>query len=318
MTIAINQLILAPMEGVMDYLMRDLITQRNDFDLCITEFVRVVDSLVPKHVMFRLAPELHNLGRTHAGTKIRVQLLGQDPNWMAENAIRAIALGSHGIDINFGCPAKAVNKNKGGAVLLKTPELIYQIVAKVRQALPCHQPVSVKIRLGFDDDSKLAEIVDAIVQAKASALTIHARTKVQGYRPPAHWHMIANIANNINIPVIANGEIWSLLDAQNCMAQAKTRHLMLGRGILALPNLGNVVKYHHAPFSWLELSELLVQYCALELDSSKGFYFSSRLKQWLRYLKLQYPQAEHLFQQIKTMSEHSSIMAIIQRSMHHS
>ena len=131
MTTQAKQLILAPMEGVVDALMRDLLTSINQFDLCITEFVRIVDALLPEHVFYRISPELHNKGYTPAQTPIRVQLLGQEPDWLAENALRAVELGSHGVDLNFGCPAKAVNKSRGGAVLLKSPEKIYQISIEI-------------------------------------------------------------------------------------------------------------------------------------------------------------------------------------------
>ncbi len=92
------------MEGVADGLMRELLTSINSYDFCITEFVRVVDRIVPTHTFDKICPELKNKGFTSNGTPIRVQLLGQDPTWMAENAVKAVNLGSHGIDINFGCP----------------------------------------------------------------------------------------------------------------------------------------------------------------------------------------------------------------------
>lgn len=99
-------------------------------------------------LLHRLCPELKQDGKTRAGTPVRVQLLGQHPEWLAENAIRAIELGSPGVDLNFGCPAPTVNKSKGGAVLLKEPETVYRIVKAVREAVPAHLPVSAKIRLG--------------------------------------------------------------------------------------------------------------------------------------------------------------------------
>ncbi|MDP2569137.1 tRNA-dihydrouridine synthase [Photobacterium damselae subsp. piscicida] len=111
-----------------------------------------------------------------------MQILGQDPNWMAENGRRAVELGSPGVDINFGCPAKLVNKSKGGAVLLKEPELIHQIVKSVRQAVDPTKPVTAKIRLGWDDPNHCFEIADAIAQAGADEITVHGRTKEDGYR----------------------------------------------------------------------------------------------------------------------------------------
>ena len=118
---------LAPMEGVVDHLMRDMLTQIGGYDLCVTEFVRVVDAKLPPRVFYRLCPELHHGGVTPSGVPVKVQLLGQHPQWMAENAVTAVELGSHGVDINFGCPAKTVNKSQGGAVLLQYPDKLYDI-----------------------------------------------------------------------------------------------------------------------------------------------------------------------------------------------
>lgn len=130
-----TELYIAPMEGVMDYLMRELLTNLNPITLCVTEFVRVVKKVEPKHAFYRLCPELHNNGYTTNGTPVRVQLLGQHPEALANNALRALELGSHGIDLNFGCPAKTVNKSKGGAVLLQEPETMYQIISHVKKRL---------------------------------------------------------------------------------------------------------------------------------------------------------------------------------------
>lgn len=182
------------MEGVADVLMRELLTSINNYDLCITEFVRVVKGLVPKHVFHKLSPELRNKGTTSNGTPVRVQLLGQHAMWMAENANRAIELGSQGVDLNFGCPAKTVNKSKGGAVLLKSPETIYQIVSAVRKAVPASQTVSAKIRLGFEDTMLFEQVVAAVAAAGANELTIHARTK----KTDIDHQLIGNILGKLN------------------------------------------------------------------------------------------------------------------------
>lgn len=310
-----GKLFLAPMEGVADALMRELLTSVNSFDLCITEFLRIVDSLMPVSTFYKLFPELKNEGYTASNTPVRLQLLGQEPHWMAENAVRAIELGSHGIDLNFGCPAKAVNKNRGGAVLLKTPESIHHIVRSVKEAVGNKKDVSVKIRLGFDDASLLNEIVDAIVSAKADMLTIHARTKIDGYKPPAYWEYITQIEKSYNIPLVANGEIWSREDALRCQNVTNTSNLMIGRGVLSLPNLGNVIQHNEAPLSWLQLQSLFKKFCELELNSGKSIYFSNRLKQWLRYLKLQFPNAQVLFDEIKTLKDRDAIIFILEKNI---
>ena len=302
------------MEGVVDHLMRDLLTQINDYDLCITEFVRVINRKVPSHTFYKLCPELRNGGKTPAGTPVRVQLLGQDPNWMAENALIAHQLGTQGVDINFGCPAKTVNKSRGGASLLKDPELMYQVISNVKTALSgTGQPLSAKIRLGFDDTSLLDEIIDAIAKAAPDMLTVHARTKRQGYKPPAYWEYIADIKNKLTIPVIANGEIWQRADAAKCIKDSNCDDLMIGRGALATPNLANVLKFDEAPMTWLSVCELILQWTRLDEGEFKPFYFSSRLKQWYRYLKYFYPEAESLFKAIKTMQQKAEIVSEIER-----
>ena len=146
------------MEGVADAPMRSLLTQVGGYDLVISEFIRVVDQLLPEKVFYRLCAELTYGSKTKAGTPVRLQLLGQHPNWMAENAIRAIELGSLGVDLNYGCPAPTVNRSKGGAALLKEPKTIYKVTQAVRDAVPLSHPVSAKIRLGWDDKSRCVEL----------------------------------------------------------------------------------------------------------------------------------------------------------------
>ena len=171
-----------PCKGCLILFVRQLLTEVNEYDLCITEFVRVVDQLLPEKVFYRLCPELKNQGFTPSKTPVRVQLLGQHPNCLAENAHRAIELGSHGIDLNCGCPSKTVNGSNGGAALLKQPELIYQATLALRKTVPSHLPVSVKVRLGWDCTSQAFEIADAVQQGGATEITIHGRTKADGYR----------------------------------------------------------------------------------------------------------------------------------------
>src|SRR5690606_22108044 len=125
------QIALAPMEGLVDNILRDLLTRVGGVDWCVTEFIRVSDRLLPASHFHKLAPELQHGARTRAGTPLRVQLLGSDPLCLADNAAFACSLGAPVIDLNFGCPAKTVNKSRGGAVLLKEPELLHAILREV-------------------------------------------------------------------------------------------------------------------------------------------------------------------------------------------
>ncbi|MEP0354470.1 MAG: tRNA dihydrouridine(16) synthase DusC [Paraglaciecola sp.] len=307
------QITLAPMEGVVDHLMRDMLTQVGGFDLCVTEFVRVVELLLPKKVFYRLCPELRNGGLTPSGVPVKVQLLGQHSNWLAENAVRAIELGSHGVDLNFGCPAKTVNKSKGGAVLLKEPETLYQIVAAVRKAVPSDQLVTAKMRLGFEDSSLAIENAQAIASAGADSLVVHARTKVDGYKPPAYWDWIAKIKQQVDIPLVANGEIWNGQDAIACQQQSDCENIMLGRGALAMPNLAQSIKHKQAPMPWEEVRELLIHYSGYEIYGDKGRYYPNRVKQWLGYLRRQYFQADALFMDIRALQHSGDILKYIKR-----
>lgn len=232
------RVLLAPMEGVLDSLVRRLLTEVNDYDLCITEFLRVVDQLLPVKSFYRLCPELHHQSRTPSGTRVRVQLLGQYPEWLAENAARAVALGSWGVDLNCGCPSKLVNGSGGGATLLKDPELIYRGAKAMREAVPEHLPVTVKVRLGWDSGERRFEIADAVQQAGASELVVHGRTKEDGYKAERiNWQAIGEIRQRLTIPVVANGEIWDWQSAQDCMAVTGCDSVMIGRGALNVPNL---------------------------------------------------------------------------------
>ena len=307
------RVILAPMQGVLDPLVRQLLTEVNDYDLCISEFVRVVDQRLPPKVFYRLCPELLQQGYTPSGTPVRVQLLGQHPQWLAENAELAIQLGSHGVDLNCGCPSKTVNGSNGGASLLKQPELIYQATKAIRQAVPPEQVVSVKVRLGWDSTDFAYDIADAVQQGGATEIAIHGRTKADGYRADRiNWKKIGEIRQKLHIPVIANGEIWRWEDGQRCLEITGCEDLMVGRGALNMPNLSRVLKHNDAPLSWTEILPILRKYATLENCHDSGFYHVARIKQWLQYLKYEYEEATALFEVVKRCHDGDELRALLE------
>jgi tRNA-dihydrouridine synthase C len=309
------KIVLAPMEGVIDHLMRHMLTTMGGIDLCMTEFVRIVDQKLPDRVYYRLCPELLNSDgcKTPSGVPVRIQLLGQDPNWLAENAVVATSLGSPGIDLNFGCPAKLVNKNKGGAILLKEPETLFKILKAVRAAVPSHLPVTAKMRLGYEDKSLAIENAQALSEGGASEIAIHARTKSDGYKPPAYWDWIKQIKQHVDTPLIANGEIWNPDDAANCQAQSQCENIMLGRGALAVPNLAAWIKGLSTKLTWQELLTLILEYSKYEIEGDKGLYYSNRVKQWFVYIKQQYPEAEPFFREIRVIKKAADMYEAINR-----
>jgi len=307
---------LAPMEGLADFYLRKLIAKTGGYDLVVTEFLRVVDQLLPVHVFYRNAPELHNKGRTDDSTPVRLQLLGNQPEALALNALRAIELGSQGIDLNFGCPSKTVNKSKGGAVLLNEPETLYQVVKAVKNVVPAGHITSAKMRLGFNDNNLMVECADAIVQAGADELTIHARTKAQGYVPPAFWHLVGEFRARIPIPVIINGEIWNNADAHRALVESKCDHLMLGRGAIRQPWLAKQIKDNKNDIeSWPMMLLLVREFWALVRLQMSEKYCAGRLKQWLHYLKEIYPEANVLFIDIRRLTDIQAITTRIEKEL---
>lgn len=318
--------LLAPMEGLTDPLMRQILTQiaadlGRPYDWSVSEFIRVTQNVLPAHVFYKYVPELHHDAKTASGTPIHLQLLGSEAQLMAENAAYACELGAPAIDINFGCPAKTVNNHRGGSVLLDEPTVMYEIISAVRRAVPAHIPVSAKIRLGYTDTSRMDDIRGAIADSGADWLTIHARTKTQGYKPPAYWDKIQSF-NSLDIPVIANGEIWDAEQAQNCMAQSGSQHLMLGRGAVTRPdliaqvdgfkkNLESLEAY--TELSWQDLIAHQIKF--LEGQAKNDIVLVGRYKQWLGMLTKGYREAQILWESIKREKNKATIISALQSSV---
>lgn len=295
------------MEGLTDPLMRDLLSATGEFDWCVTEFIRITDSLLPKSSFYLACPELHNGGQTAAGTPVHVQLLGNNPEMLAANAVRAVELGAPAIDMNFGCPAKTVNRHRGGSVLLDEPEVIYELVKAVRDAVPAEIPVSAKMRLGYMDRNFTLENAHAIEDAGASWLTVHARTKADGYKPPAFWNQLRPIREAVKINVIANGEIWNNADAKQCQLESACEDLMIGRGAVTTPDVTHCIRNdsNTALFSWFDLLQMQQRFlegrALLYGPSTTESRLLGRYKQWLAMMSTHYPEAKALWQQIKVI-----------------
>jgi tRNA-dihydrouridine synthase C len=301
-----RMILLAPMEGVLDHSLRDVLTAFGGIDRCVSEFIRITDQLLPARVFTRLMPELHNGSRTPAGTPVRAQLLGSDPACLADNAAKLATLLPAGIDLNFGCPAKTVNRHRGGAVLLDEPELVHRIVAAVRAAVPAAMPVSAKMRLGHLDNSRMLECAQAIASAGANELVVHARTKAQGYKPPAYWEQIAHIRAAVPMPVVANGEVWTVADAQRCLAQSGCDALMLGRGLVSDPGLALALRGRPGP-GWPALLEGLARYAQLITPRVAARHRGGRLKQWLNMLRRAHPQAQEAYDAVRALNDAPAI-----------
>jgi len=292
------RIVLAPMEGLADDVMRQVLTGVGGYDWCVSEFVRITDSVMPARAFRRISPELANGARTASGTPVRIQLLGSDPHFLAANAARAAELDPFGIDLNFGCPAPTVFKHRGGAALLDEPELLHDIMRAVRAAVPDRLAVTAKLRLGIRDTSRTLDCVRALESGGASELVVHARTKEDNYRPPARWEWLAHVREAVRIPVIANGEVWTCDDWQRCRAISGCEDVMLGRGAVADPFLARQLRGEPAA-GWSAMRQPLFDYWAgvqhkLDAKSAPG-----RLKHWLSLLRRRYPEAETLYKAVR-------------------
>lgn len=303
-THSMPRIVLAPMEGLVDPPMRDVLTRIGGVDRCVSEFMRVTDTALNQHTVERFIPEMHHGWKTRAGVPVHPQLLGSDAHWLGVNAAQLAAWGAPAIDLNFGCPAKTVNRHGGGATLLREPEHLARIVASVRAATPTGIPVTAKMRLGYSDTSLTLACAQALAESGAAEIAVHARTKMEGYKPPAHWEWIARIREVVRVPVIANGEVWDQADHQRISEVSGCESVMIGRGLVVQPDLALRISRQRLgtalePMSWQALlpwiADFFIQTRARMIDR----HSPGRIKQWLSLMTRQYPEAAELFARIR-------------------
>ena len=297
------------MDGLADCVLREVLTRLGGYDGAVSEFIRVSGSLLPQRTFVRVCPELANASRTRHGTPVVVQLLGSDPQCMADNAAQLAELSPAGIDLNFGCPAPTVNRHGGGATLLADPELIGRIAAAVRQAVAPAIPVSAKMRLGVSDTARAIDCAQALAAGGISSLVVHARTRDEGYRPPAHWEWIAKIRESVGVAVIANGEVWTATDYQRCRQVTGCDDVMIGRGAVADPFLARRIRESLAGETpsedragdWLELLPALADFWRLVQLRVEPRHAPGRLKLWLNCLRPTFAVADALYLAVRPL-----------------
>jgi tRNA-dihydrouridine synthase C len=293
------------MEGLADDVLREVLTFAGGYDWCVTEFVRVTTTLLPHSCFTRVCPELLNASRTRAGTPVRVQLLGSDPPLLAENAASLALLQPAGIDLNFGCPTPLVNRHRGGAALLDEPELLRRIAAAVRNAVPRAIPVTAKMRLGNLDTGRALDCARALEAGGVEEIVVHARTRLDGYRPPARWEWIAEIRQAVRLPIIANGEVWNLADYRRIREATGCADVMLGRGAIADPLLARRIRdgggEHDVAADWEVIADMIAGFWERVQVKLLSQHTPGRLKQWLRLMQQTYPQAGVLYAEIRPL-----------------
>lgn len=231
-------LILAPMEGVGDRSFRKAMASIGGFDEAVRDFLRVpqnahVKSLAKEYVAEELAP-----------IPLAAQIMGSDLDLMAEMAKEMQRRGAKRIDVNCGCPSNTVTGRGAGSSLLKDPSFLHEVAKSVVKAVSV--PVTVKMRSGFEDTSLFEENLFAAQESGISYLTLHPRTKVDGYGPPARWDLIARAKQLLKIPIVGNGDILNVTDACNMLKNTGCDALMIGRGSVINPFIFQEIRAHFA------------------------------------------------------------------------
>ena len=222
-------LLLAPMAAVTNPPMRTLCEEMG-CGFTLTEFL-------PAHAVARgIEKIVRNIAPASAGRPFGVQIFGRVASDMAAAARAAIAADAALVDINMGCPAKRVVAGECGSALMRSPEVAADLVVAVREALPPHVPVTVKIRAGWDEGHKNApEFAARMVEAGAAMITVHGRTRTQGFSGRADWEIIGRVKRAVDVPVVGNGDVVdgdsmrALMDASGCDG------VMIGRGAMGNP-----------------------------------------------------------------------------------
>lgn len=229
---------LAPMAGITDYVLRSLIRTNSQTCLLTTEMVSSEALINESKCKKRdLISENDLIKRDKNHSPISYQLTGHKPLLMAD-AAKLISDRADIIDINMGCPVKKVVGGQDGCALMKNPKLAQDIVKAIKETVSC--PVTVKFRLGYtQDEMNFVEFGQAMQDAGADMITLHARTKKQMYSGIADWEKIADLKRNVDIPVFANGDIKSVEDAIKCLELSQANGIAIGRA-----SMGDVTLIH--------------------------------------------------------------------------
>jgi len=222
-----GDLVLSPMDGYSSWPFRSLCRELGS-SMSYTEFVNVRDILArPGYVLPKM--QFKNDERP-----VVIQIYGDDPDQFVEAALEVQELEPDIIDINMGCPAKSIANRGAGVGLMRTPLKIARIFRKLTAALEV--PLTGKIRLGWDDDCLTYKLVARIVEEEGGQLlAIHGRTKIQAYGGEADWDAIAEVVQSVSIPVIGNGDVYSVADIQRMKDHTGCEAVMIGRGAIKNP-----------------------------------------------------------------------------------
>lgn len=247
------------MEGIGDICFRKAIGSIAGFDEAVRDFLRVpsnahVKSLAKGYHCDELAP-----------IPLAAQIMGSDPELMAEMAQELARLGAPRIDINCGCPSNTVTGRGAGSSLLKSPDFLLEIAQAVVQSVSI--PVTLKMRSGYEDTSLFKENILAAQESGVRYITLHPRTKIDGYGPPAKWEFIALAKSLLKIPVVGNGDIITVQNALDMLRTTNCDALMIGRGSVMNPFIFHQIRAHFSGKTYQPRWEELMRYLHMYVNS---------------------------------------------------
>lgn len=273
-------LFLAPMEGVGDRCFRRAMASVGGFDEAVTDFLRV-----PTNAHVQSLARVYEADETKP-IPLAAQLMGSDVELMAAMAKEVEKRGAPRIDLNCGCPSNTVTGRGAGSSLLKDPDLLHQVAKSLVQAVSV--PVTIKMRSGYEDTSLFKENLLAAQESGAKYITLHPRTKVEGYGPPARWDLIAEAKSILKIPVVGNGDILKVDDAIQMLKETSCDALMIGRGSVVNPFIFHQIRSHFSgqsyQSSWEHLKIYLETYISeIPAESSEKLKIN-KMKQLMGFL----------------------------------
>lgn len=224
------------MEGVGDRCFRRAMASVGGFNEAVTEFIRV-----PRNAHVKSLAKVYD-SKELAPFPLAAQIMGSDPELMADMAVEIAARGARRIDLNCGCPSNTVTGRGAGSSLLKEPSHLFEVAKALVKAVSL--PVTIKMRSGYEDTSLFKENLLAAQESGASYITLHPRTKIDGYGPPARWDLIAEAKSLLKIPVVGNGDILNVADALRMLEETRCDALMIGRGSLINPLIFHQIQAH--------------------------------------------------------------------------